>query len=254
MTATKSPASTDPSSGPTISVASLPSNAPAASGVSPSTIHVTYVFPAGAGVELLEHEHGPSVAADDEATLPGLERNRLRAGVDENGRRFLLLLERQPGVVEIAREPSRPHADREREDGCDGCDRREGRRRAAPARLERDHGLRLRLCGGDDAVPKRGPRDGPGGRDREGLRRLPEGLEVLLAALAALEVLLVGAALLGVERVEGVARGQFVNSGFHDPSSEDSSRSSRSRARPANIRLLTVPSGTPSRSASSDWE
>ena len=54
-----------------------------------------------------------------------------------------------------------------------------------------------------------------------------------------------------VERVERVARGQLVN--VHEFLSAPSSSSSRSRDRPENILLLIVPSGWPSRSASSDW-
>ena len=68
------------------------------------------------------------------------------------------------------------------------------------------------------------------------------------------QVRLVGAPLVRIERVERVSGGQLVNSGFHDPSCAESSRISRRRASPANILLLMVPSGTPSRSASSDCE
>ena len=78
--------------------------------------------------------------------------------------------------------------------------------------------------------------------------------QLLLALLAAAEVLLERVPLGGIERVERVAGGQLVNSGFHDPSSAPSSRSSRRRASPANILLLIVPSGIPSLSASSDCE
>ena len=68
------------------------------------------------------------------------------------------------------------------------------------------------------------------------------------------QVLLERVPLGGIERVESVAGGQFVNSGFHGPSSAPSSRSSRRRASPANILLLIVPRGIPSRSANSDCE
>src|SRR4029079_15684526 len=94
----------------------------------------------------------------------------------------------------------------------------------------------------------------PGSGDGECLGRLPERLELVLALLAAHEVRLGGAPLVGIQRVECVARGQLVNSGFHDPSWAESSRSSRRRASPANILLLIVPNGTPSLSASSDCE
>ena len=57
-----------------------------------------------------------------------------------------------------------------------------------------------------------------------------------------------------VECVERVGGDQLVSLGVHDPSDSASSRTSRSRARPANILLLIVPRGTPSLSASSDCE
>ena len=64
------------------------------------------------------------------------------------------------------------------------------------------------------------------------------------------EVRLVGLALSSVEGVERVGGGQVVD--VHDISSPGSPRSSRNRASPMNMRLLIVPSGWPSRSASSD--
>ena len=122
------------------------------------------------------------------------------------------------------------------------------------ARLERDDDLRLLARSGEDPLAQLGARRRAGRRDGERLRRLPERRELLAALLAALEVRLVGPALVGIERVERVAGGQLVNSGLHDPSCAESSRSSRRRASPANILLLIVPSGTPSLSASSDCE
>ena len=60
-------------------------------------------------------------------------------------------------------------------------------------------------------------------------------------------------ALVGLERVERVGGAQLVDRlGVHVSPSIAVSSSSRSRASPANIRLLIVPSGSPSRSASSD--
>ena len=53
-----------------------------------------------------------------------------------------------------------------------------------------------------------------------------------------------------VERVERIAGGQLVN--VHEFLSAPSSSSCRNRDRPENILLLIVPSGSPSRSASSD--
>ena len=53
--------------------------------------------------------------------------------------------------------------------------------------------------------------------------------------------------------VEGVSGGQVVKGFFVHGSPSIVSSSSRSRARPANMRLLMVPSGSPSRSASCDW-
>ncbi len=128
-------------------------------------------------------------------------------------------------------------------------------REPAPSRLERDDVLRrLRAHVREDSLAQRGARRRARSRDGQRLGRLPERSELLLAGLAAREVRLVGGALVRVERVERVARSQLVNSGFHDPSWVESSRSSRNRASPANILLLIVPNGTPSLSASSDCE
>ena len=55
----------------------------------------------------------------------------------------------------------------------------------------------------------------------------------------------------GVERVERVRGGQVVE--VHEISVPGSPSSSRRRESPVNIRLLMVPSGWPSLSASSDW-
>ena len=126
----------------------------------------------------------------------------------------------------------------------------------APApRVERDDvRARLGACVREDPLAQRGRRLGPRGGERQRGRRRPERLELLLALLALREMRLERVALGRVECVERVAGAQLVNSGFHDPSWVDSSRSSRNRASPANILLLIVPSGTPRRSASSDWE
>ena len=158
------------------------------------------------------------------------------------------------GVTEPAVQRHGPGAERDRRNGGDRrhCARdpngSEGR---APD--ERHDVLRLGARRGEDAVAELTARLGARDSQRERRRHLPERGEVVAAPVAACEVLLVGLALLGVEGVQRVARGQFVNSGFHDPSVVLSSKSSRKRASPANILLLMVPSGSPSLSASSDW-
>ena len=94
---------------------------------------------------------------------------------------------------------------------------------------------------------------GRSGRDRgEGEARggVAELGELLAALLALAEMLLVGVRLVGVERVERVGSGQLVE--VHDTSVPGSPSSSRRRESPPNILLLIVPSGWPSRSASSD--
>ena len=118
---------------------------------------------------------------------------------------------------------------------------------------ERHDGLRLRASARENAIAQSGRRLGTRRRERERARDVAEGGELVTARFAALEMLLVDAPLVLVERVEGVARRQLVNSVRHDPSVPASSSSSRKRASPANIRLLMVPSGRPSLSASSDW-
>ena len=75
--------------------------------------------------------------------------------------------------------------------------------------------------------------------------------ELLAALLALAQVPLVGLGLVRGERVERVRGGQVV--GVHDVSVPGSPSSSRMRESPPNIRLLMVPSGWPSLSASSDW-
>ena len=167
----------------------------------------------------------------------------------------LLALERGARLVELARQIRRPQPDSERDDGRDGRDRAEDGRDAPAPWLEwHDVLQRLGADVREDALAQRQARLRPGRRDCQGLGRRPERRELLLAVLAVREVRLVGAPLVLIERVERVSGGQLVNSGFHDPSCAESSRISRSRASPANILLLMVPSGTPSRSASSDCE
>ena len=178
----------------------------------------------------------------------------LSVGVDQDLRRCPLALERGPRLVELAGQTRRPQAHCERNDGRRGGGNGEHGNDSASARLERNHVLRrLRADVRENAVAQSRTGCRAGRRHGKRLRRLPERLELLLAVRARRQVRLIGAPLVGVERVERVARGQLVNSGLHDPSCV-SSRSSRRRASPANILLLIVPSGTPSLSASSDWE
>ena len=83
---------------------------------------------------------------------------------------------------------------------------------------------------------------------RAGLVQLGE----LFAALRALaQVTLVRLGLVRVERVNRVGGGQVVE--VHEISVPGSPSNSRMRESPVNIRLLMVPSGCPSLSASSDW-
>ena len=120
--------------------------------------------------------------------------------------------------------------------------------------LDRNDVLLLRSGGFEDPLPERGARCRAVGSDGEAAGDLPEGRELLLARLAALEMGLEGLPLGRVERIQRVAGSQLVDVDFHDPSSVPSCRSSRNRVSPANILLLIVPSGTPSLSDSSDCE
>src|SRR5262249_57452311 len=79
-----------------------------------------------------------------------------------------------------------------------------------------------------------------------------EGWERGPAALAAREMGLVLPRLVRAESIERVRRRQVVKVGFHVLSPLGSASSSRKRPSPANIRLLIVPTGCPSLSASSD--
>ena len=218
-------------------------------------IQVSYVLPVGAGPRPWSDKHGLSVRVDDEAACARCECDRARVGIGEHYAAARSRSSARACVVELARQIRCPQPDSERDDGSDGRDRAEHGRDAPPPWLERHDVLqRLGADVREDALAQSRARLRPRCRDGQGLGRRPERRELLLALLAVREVRLVGTPLVLIERVERVAGGQLVNSGFHDPSCAESSRISRRRASPANILLLMVPSGTPSRSASSDCE
>ena len=218
-------------------------------------IHTSYVFPAGAGVERVEHEHGRALVADDE---PAVACRRARPSVrwvGQDGGGGALLLERQARVVEIRRHGEPPDAGRDRRACSEGSTHGEDRHdTSAPLDVERDDVLALCAGGIDDPVAKLGARRraGCGRRQRGG--DVGERAQLLAGLLGGLQELLRACAVGLVEGVERVAGDQLVSLGVHDPSDSASSSTSRSRASPANILLLIVPSGTPSRSASSDCE
>ncbi len=187
---------------------------------------------------------------DGEHPAAAAESDLLRARVGEDLRRLLDARARGARAVERMRERGGPDPEA---DCRAGCDARCGGGRADepwPPQGERHDVLPLDRSSGEDAVaqlPRRRRRD-----DREGerRRRLAEARELLATARALTEVGLEGLAPLGIEGVERVGGGQVVD--VHDISSPGSPRSSRRRASPMNILLLIVPSGWPSRSASSD--
>ena len=201
------------------------------------------VLPGGRGGELPHDERGVPVRRHDEVGLPAVAPEGARVRVAEHGELAL-------GSVEVARERRRPDAEPDRRHRCDGRDRGQCRdEEAGPPQRHDVRPLAARLL--EDPSAQRRGRHRPAGRVRERAGDLPEALELLAAALARGEMLLEGLALRRVERVERVAGGQLVN--VHEFLSASSSRSCRKRDRPANILLLIVPSGSPSRSASSDW-
>ena len=203
----------------------------------------------------MQNEHRLSLLIHHQPALARLQRDRSCTGIDEDPGGRALPIERSACLVELARQIRCPDPDPERDDGRDRRGRGEHRYGAAPSGLERnDHLWRFGPHFRQDALAQLGARLGARCGDGERLGGLPERGELVLAVRAGREMRLVLATLLGVERVQRVARGQLVNSGFHDLSSAESSSSSRRRASPANILLLIVPSGTPSLSASSDWE
>ena len=143
--------------------------------------------------------------------------------------------------------------------GDSQADRDAGRRRCGdcePARdptapQERDDVRPLRRCRVEDRRAQPRGRSGRDRGERQSCRGLVELGELLAALLALAQVPLVGLGLVRGERVERVRGGQVV--GVHDVSVPGSPSSSRMRESPPNIRLLMVPSGWPSLSASSDW-
>ena len=108
---------------------------------------------------------------------------------------------------------------------------------------------------GEDPAAQRRGRERRLDAVRQRRRGLGERPELVAAAFAGREVLLVRVTLALVQRVEGVRRRQLVDGLVRHGSlsGAGSRRSSCSRARPLNIRLLIVPRGCPSLSASSDW-
>src|SRR5207237_3184146 len=119
--------------------------------------------------------------------------------------------------------------------------------------LKRDDVRPLRACGDEHALPQRGRRLRGLGREGERGRAGRERRELRLTAPAVCEVLLVRPLLGRIERIERVARGQLVEGVVrHVSPFAGASSSSCRRVRPANIRLLIVPSGWPSLSANSD--
>ena len=148
-----------------------------------------------------DDERGAAGRRDDEVRLAVGGLVHARVGVAEHR-------EHAVRVVEVAGEPERPDAERDRDDGCHGRRRGEhGRRDAAPQRHD-VRPLAPRLL--EDPLPERSGRRRAAGRAAERARDLPEVLQLLAAALARGEVLLVACPLVRVERVERVARGQVV--------------------------------------------
>ncbi len=204
-----------------------------------------------------ELEHRTAVGSDDQATLSGRERDRLRLRVGDDAR-----LLRAAARVRCACRRGRPRAESPR-----SRSRRPPRRQlprgwppqGAPTARERGDSKGTTTWGSARTCARTRSR-------RSGLGAGPEAATASASVTPANDAssswhgsqerrcASYASRSLGLERVERVGSGQLVNSGLHDPSCADSSRSSRRRASPANIRLLIVPRGTPSLSASSDCE
>src|SRR4029453_16035924 len=137
-----------------------------------------------------------------------VDRARPRVGDDRSG--LTLARKSRTRLVEVARETRAPEAERKGGNSRNGGGRAERRGDASATRFER-HDV-LRRLGTDvreDPIAQRGARRRAGGGDGQRLGRLPERRELLPALLATGEVGLVGAPLVGVERVERVACGQL---------------------------------------------
>ena len=184
-----------------------------------------------------------------------LEVDRARVRVREEHRSRPLPLERRPRVVELARGGGAPEPDGDRGGRRERGHRAEdGHRPRATPFLQRDD---VRLLGPgsvEDPPAQLEARGRPRRSDRERSRHEAVRVQLLARLLRAREELLRAGAVGRVERVERVAGDQLVSLGVHDPSVSASSSTSRRRASPANILLLMVPNGRPSRSASSDCE
>ena len=202
------------------------------------------VLALGRGRELPDDERGVAARRDDEVGLAALALGRCaRSGRSSTA--SSLSASSRSRESDVAQMPSPIAATAATAATEDSAGTRTRRRRSGTT----FDALAARLL--EDPAAQRRRRHRPAGRVGERAGDLPEALELLAAALARGEVLLEGLALGRVERVERVAGGQLVN--VHEFLSASSSRSSRNRDRPENILLLIVPSGSPSRSASSDW-
>ena len=139
-------------------------------------------------------------------------------------------------------------------DGGAGGDGRGGQGGDRPARPELDDIRVVGTRGREDAPTQGGRRLGSRRRERERGDGLREAGDLFLALRAAGEVRLVGALLRRLERVDRVRGCEVVDQVvFHDSSPDTVSINSPRLARAARIWVLIVPSGRPSRSASSDW-
>ena len=145
------------------------------------------------------------------------------------------------------RETPRPTAMQAAAAAATASPRATQRRRRSGTTFERSAAAASRI----DARSRAGGAGATAPKARARRRRLVQLGELLAALLALAQVPLVGLGLFRVERVQRVGSGQVV--GIHDVSVPGSPSSSRMRDRPPNIRLLMVPSGWPSLSASSDW-
>src|SRR5919198_945692 len=229
-----------------VAAAEQPGGLRGAAGADPGLVGA----PGGRSLKPADDERRVSTSRDDERSTR--ERDRTGVRTRENRGDLLLACERSVAAVELVRKRRGPDTE------DDGCDRRDcGRRRDrdGPARPQRDDVRTLAPCLLQDAGAELGRRQRRLDSVGECAGRVRQRRELVAAALAAREVRLVLARVLGVEGVERVGSGQVVEGvGFHAVSPlPGSASSSRRRARPVNILLLIVPTGCPSLSASSDW-
>ena len=226
---------------------------PALCGMPPAGItQASYVWPDGAACRLRTIEHAASRWIDRERAVAAAQRDPLASFGSASTWAIACALAREARARSSecesdAAQIPRPMAAQAATLAAAAVERMShGRRMGSDTTFSRSAAAVVRI--------RSRRRAGGGGRydrEREARSRLAEARELLAAARALGEMRLVGLALL-VARARRARRRRSGRGAASMLSSPGSPSSSRSRASPVNMRLLIVPSGSPSRSASSD--